>query len=152
MADRTVSTTTVQNGPTILSTGLNHAYSTFAFDTLGKYSASVSNTLHIHMVPIPNNARILDMRLTWYDRQDAIYAVGDLSLSDRYITATSLTTDTQVNRLNNAAGAGYKISLSNSNVALEVKYEPLIITMVGSTSASGCVHMSVYYRMEPNTQ
>lgn len=152
MANRTITATCVQNGPTLTRQGLNYASGTFDFSKAAGFGASISNSLFIHMVRVPHNARIIDVRVTLYDRTDGGFAVGDLSLSDRYITALSMTADGQTNLLNNNAGAGYKISLTASD---EASWEPIIFQTTNATSTlstTGCVHMGVYFLMEPNTQ
>lgn len=152
MANRTITATSVQNGPTITRPGLNFAYGTFDFRKAAGFGASISNSLFIQMVRVPHNARIIDIAVTLWDRTDGGFAVGDLSLSDRYITALSMTTDGQTNLLNNAAGAGYKISLTASD---EASWEPIILqttAAMATGSTTGCVQMGVYYLMEPNTQ
>lgn len=142
--DYTISTATIQNGPIVGRSGLNFAYAEFDFR-----GRSVSNSLVIQMVGVPNGARILDLWVTFYNRTDGSFAVGDASLSNRYITALSLTANGQTNFLNNAAGAGYKISLTGSIR----QFTPITIytpETMASASTTGCVHMGVYYFMDPN--
>lgn len=152
MANRTITTTTVANGPVRVRQGLNFAYATFDFFDAAKFGASISNTLCIEMIPLPHNARVIDMFVTFYDRTDGVYTVGDTSLTNRFITTLSLTADAQTNLLNAPGGAGFKISLTASD---ESFWEPVVIyttTAIASASRTGCVHMGVYYLMEPNVQ
>lgn len=152
MAQRTITTTTVANGPTKVKAGLNFAYAEFDFRDAAKFGASISNTLVIQMVPLPHNARVIDMFCTFYDRTDGVYTVGDTSLTNRFITVLSLTADAQTDLMNQPAGAGFKISNTASD---EATFEPVCIyttTAIASASTTGCVHMGVYYLMEPNTQ
>lgn len=152
MANRTITTTTVKRGPVWnTSRGINFAYAEFDFGDAIKFGASISNTLVIQMVPIPHGAKIVDMFATFYNRTDGVFTVGDNSLTNRYITSLSLSSDAQTNLLNNPAGAGYKISLTASDESL---WEPISIfttTAILSASTTGCVHMGVYYLMEPAT-
>lgn len=154
MANRTITSTMVKHGPVICRKGLNFAYGTF--DMLRGVSGgtfSVSNTLVIQMIPVPNNARILDMFVKFTDRADGAFTVGDSSLTNRYITATSMSASLQTTILNNPAGAGYKISLTNSSTITEVKFEPITLfttNTIASASTTGCIAMGVYYIMEPN--
>lgn len=151
MANRTITTSAVASYTPRAVKGLNFAYSEFDFADARKFGASISNTLVIQMVAVPHGARIVDMFVTLYDRTDGVYTVGDLSLTNRYITALSCTANGQTNLLNNAVGAGYKISLTASD---EHSWEPIIIyttTATASASTTGCVHMGVYYLMESPT-
>lgn len=154
MANRTLTATMAKNGPVIARQGLNFAYSTFdMLRGVSQGNFSVSNTLVIQMVKLPNNARILDLFVTFTDRADGAFTVGDQSLTNRYVTATSMSASLQTTFLNAAAGAGYKISLSNSSTVTEVKSEPINIfttNTILSASTTGCIAMGVYYLMDPN--
>lgn len=150
MANRTVTSTMVQNGPTIRKVGLNFAYGTFDVrKAVAQGNFSVSNTLVIQMVPIPNNARIVDLFVTLYDRADGAITVGDGSLTNRYVTATSMSSSLQTILLNNPAGAGYKISLTSS-VRTFVPMTIFTSNTILSASTTGCIAMGVYYLMDPN--
>lgn len=152
MANRTITTTTVANGPVRAAVGLNFVYATFDFFDARKFGASISNTLVIQMVPLPHGARVVDMFVTFYDRTDGVYTVGDNSLTNRFITALSLSADAQTDRLNNALGAGFKISLTASDESLWAPVNIFTTTAIASASTTGCVHMGVYYLMEPSVQ
>lgn len=151
MADRTVTATSVQNEGALVTHGLNFKYATFSMEKAIGYGASISNSLMIQMIALPNGARVIDLWVTLYNRTDGAFAVGDGSLSNRFITAKSMTADGQTNFLDAPHGAGWKVSTTASD---ETRFEPIILTTTAATasaSTTGCIHMGVYYLMEPAT-
>lgn len=150
MANRTITTTAVANGPAKLNVGLNFAYSTFDFADARKFGASISNTLVIQMVPLPHRARVVDLFVTLYDRTDGVYTVGDNSLTNRFMTVLSCTADAQTDFMNAPHGAGYVVSLTASDESLFYPISVFTTTATASASTTGCIHMGVYYLMEPN--
>jgi hypothetical protein len=147
MADNTVSSTLVNNRICMARPGLNVTYCLYNFAAQG---ITTSTSLVIQMVPVPHKARILDVVIGNDGFVTGGFVVGDSSLSNRYITVTSLTTSTigQIARMNAAGGAGFKISLTASDEP--GLFDTVDLTLNGATSdsASGCIHMTVYYILE----
>jgi hypothetical protein len=143
MADRTITSSLVTNLQVHRHRGLNAVFCLYDFKATGE---TVSASLVIQMVPVPHGARILDL----YVRNDNLasggFVVGDSSLSNRYITLTSLAA-TLLTRLNATTGVGFKVSLTASD---ENSFDTIDIILNGtpSSSASGCIAMTVFYVMD----
>ena len=144
MADNTVTSTLVTNLKFQRNPGLNIVYCMYDFKATG---ITTSTSLVVQMVPVPDGARILDILV----RNDGFvtggFVVGDSSLSNRFITGASLSAAGQLTRLNVPGGAGYIVSLTAS---AQNSYDTIDWTMNGATSdsASGCIHMTVWYVVE----
>jgi len=148
MASLTITSTQVNNGP-ILSDrpGLLHKFVQFNLgpDAPGSISASVC----LQMIAIPDGARILDLtlRCTGISTQVGNFTVGDGSSTARFCAAISITSSTVVTRLNAAGGAGFLVSLTASHVP--ATFDTIDLTFVAVTSTrTMCIEMSAFYVME----
>lgn len=127
---------------------LHTAYGHYRFT-----SETVSPSLVLQMVALPNQARILDMWVRFDFGGTGGYVVGDASLSNRFMSG-SLSTAPLFARMVAAAGVNgksngpnYKVSLTESDVN---SFYPILLEFNGlpTASASGCVAMAVYYLID----
>lgn len=144
MAATTVTSAQVACGPVLGDVrGLNvkHAKFTWSRDA----SASLSVSVCLQLVPMPHGARVLDvtMQVTGQAGQVGSYVIGE-SLTNRFITTTSLTASTIVTR---GSPVDYRISCSESDYATFDTIDMTFGANVTSTRTL-CVDMFVWYVMD----
>ncbi len=147
MTEKTVTSTTVQNRKIVHHEGVNAAYTVFNFK---ERHETASVTLVLQMIPLPDRSRILDLWVAGgVAPADGAYVVGDASLTNRFITSTSLAT-TVFTRLNARGGFGHKVSLSTSGTRENLPYTVQLSLNSGTPTASTsyCIGMCVYYIIE----
>lgn len=118
----------------------------------GSAASSMSPSTVVQMVKVPNGAVILDVVATGnFPLTTGTYAIGDGSLSDRFITAASLTASSRVYRLNNGAGLGYTISVGTTvdAVAAFDTIDAQLLLTAGSETATCSLQLTVYYLVPP---
>lgn len=145
MAKRTITGTTVRNLTVYRQFGLNAAYAQVDFRRENQ-NVSVSNTIYVHTIPLPNGARILDGYVTATGRTTGQYQVGVASTLSCFVAAQSMTA-TQMTRFNVAGGIGTKMSLTASDVN---GYTTVVVSCINATSASttGTIGLCLYYTVE----
>lgn len=145
MAKRTVTGTLVQNLNVYRAPGLNAVYAEIDFRRENQ-NVSLSNTVYVHTVPLPNGARILDGYIRATGRTTGQYQVGVASTLSAFVAAQSITAD-QMTRFNVPGGIGTKISLTASDVN---SYSTVVVSLINATSASttGTLALVVYYAVE----
>ena len=113
---------------------------------------SISPSTHVQMVKIPAGAVIVDIATCGnFPLTTGTYSVGDGSLSNRFITAQSLTASSRIARLNNSAGFGYTISVGTTVDAVDA-YDTIDVSMLvtaGSETATFSLQMTVWYLQPP---
>ena len=128
---------------------VNVAYGHYNF---AKGSETVSATLVVALVALPDQSRILDLwyRTTGFGGTGG-FVIGDASLSSRFMSG-SLSAVPQFGRMisNGAvppAGINYKVSLTASDVN---SFYTVNFTINGAptATASGCIAMTVYYTLD----
>lgn len=146
MAKFTLTSTTVRNLTVIRDFGLNVAYSEYRFQT-EDHPSSMSQTIYVHMIPLPNGARVLDGYLRVTGAGDGAIQAGVVGTLSTFINLTSVATDPQLTRFNVPNGIGYKMSLTASDVN---SYSNVIATAVlmNTSSATMTFAMCVYYAVE----
>lgn len=153
MAATTITSNQVKYGPVRGDTpGLNARHVNFVWGRdVGARSLSVSVCLQL--VPIPDGARIIDIILsaTFAGSQQGGYAVGDNSSTARYMTTQSMTASNVVQRLAVAAGAGFRYSLTQSDF---VTWDTIDMTFSGALTSTRtcCIDMTVFYLMDRANQ
>lgn len=145
MADRTITASLVQNRMVYRGhRGVNVAYCNFDFHTTpgSQGRETLSPSLVIQMIPLPDQARILDMWVRSDRATTGGYVVGDTSLSNRFMSG-SLSAAGQLTRAQQSA-MNYKVSLTASDVN---SFYPIQLTINGTptASATGCIAMAVFY-------
>lgn len=148
MADRTITSSLVQGRMVYRDhRGLNAVYCNFDFhNTPGAQGReTLSNSLIIQMIPLPDQARILDM---WFRSDRATtggYTIGDSSQTNRFMTG-SFSAAGQLTRVAQSA-MNYKVSLTASDIN---SFYPIMVTIKGTptASATGCIAMCVYYTID----
>lgn len=131
-------------------TGVNATNVTW---TAGSAPTSLSPSTVVQMVKVPNGAVILDVVVAhnFAGNTEGSIRVGDGSLSNRFVTTTSVTASSVLTRLNNAAGFGYTISVGTTvdAVAAFDTIDLQITITAGSETATASVQMTVYYLVPP---
>lgn len=148
MAAVTVTSTQVNNGPILTTSGLN--VKRVQFKAGPDIAVTVCTSVCLQMVAVPDGARILDIitKATGIGAQLGNFQIGDGSLTARFQTATSITASTVVSRLNVPGGAGFLVSLTASHVPST--FDTIDMTFVALTATrTMSIEMSVYYVMEP---
>lgn len=116
-------------------------------------SRSVSVSVCLQMLAVPDGARIVDLilRATFPGSTQGGYAVGDSSSTARYVTTTSMTTSQVVSRLAVAAGAGFRYSVTQSDFKT---FDTIDVTFSGALTSTltCCLDMTVYYVMDRANQ
>ena len=129
---------------------LHVAYGHYNFKS---HNETVSASLVIQMVALPDQARIVDMWARFDFGGTGGYVIGDASLSNRFLSG-SLSAALLFARLQAAGGINglsggpnYKVSLTASDAN---SYYPILLEINGvpTASASGCVAMAVYYLID----
>lgn len=146
MAKRTVTGTAVRNLTVYRDFGLNAVYARFV-PLRENQNVSLSNTVRVHMIPLPNGARILDGWVaTGSLPTTGGLKVGTTSSLSNFVAYQSIAAN-QFTRFNVPAGPGTKISLTASDIN---SYSTVVLTTTLITSASTTVTfgMCVYYTVE----
>lgn len=145
MAKRTVTGTMVTNLQVTRNPGLNAVYAEIDFRREGQRT-SLSNTVVVHVVPLPNGARIMDGWVRATGRTTGGIMVGMTDTLSCFVASQSLAAD-QLTRFNVAANVGRKISLTASDVN---SYSSVAVTttLVTSASTTGTIGIMVYYTVE----
>lgn len=116
-------------------------------------SRSLSTSVCLQMVPVPNGARIIDviLRATFPGSAQGGYAVGDGSSTARYMTTQSMTSSQVVQRLAVAAGAGFRYSVTESDF---LTFDTIDVTFSGALTSTltCCLDMMVFYLMDRANQ
>lgn len=145
MAKRTITGTTVRNLTVYRDFGLNAVYAEFV-PLRENQNVSISNTVVVHMIPLPNGARVLDgwIRATNWTTGGVMVGMSD-TLSC-FVASQSLAAN-QFTRFNVPGGVGRKISLTASDVN---SYSTVCVstTLITSASTTGTIAMCVYYAVE----
>lgn len=147
MAAVTVTSTQVENGPILATSGLNVKRVQFKGADIG---VTLCTSVCLQMVAVPDGARIIDIitKCTGIGAQVGNFQLGDGSLTARFQTATSITASSVVSRLNVPGGAGFLVSLTASHVPQT--YDTIDMTFVALTATrTMSIEMDVYYLMEP---
>lgn len=147
MAEATLTGTLVSRLTVKREFGLNCVYASASYTNAGALERiSLSDSLRIRLIPLPNRARILDGWIKCGDVTTGYYNLGDSSASARFVASQSMTAD-QMTRFNVPAGIGHKVSLTVSD---ENSHDDLILSICDVTSASTtfCVAACVYYVVE----
>ena len=139
----TCTSTLVQNLKVKSTPGVIGVYCVYDFFKTG---VTTSASTVIQMIPVPHGARILDLWVRNDNLNTGAFSVGDGSSSVRFVSSTSLAA-TLLTRMNVAGAIGYKVSLTASD---QNSYDTIDISFGGATSdsASGCIHMCVFYTMD----
>lgn len=146
MAKRTVTGTTVRNLTVYRRPGFNFAYAEFDARRENQ-NVSLSNTVYVHMIPLPNGARVLDGWIRSTGRVTGQYQVGFPGTLSCFVAAQSMTAE-QMTRFNVPGGfINTKVSLTASDVN---SYSSVVVSLVNVTSASttGTVALLVRYAVE----
>lgn len=143
MAKRTVTGTMVTNLQVRRGPGLNAVYAMVDFRREGQMT-SLSNTVYVHMIPLPDRARIIDGWVKAEDRASGQYQVGLASTLSCFVAAQSMTA-AQMTRFN--VNFGQQLSLTASDVN---SYSTVVVSAINCTSASttGTIAVCVYYSMD----
>ena len=147
MTERTLTSTAVQNRAVLRTPGVNAQFATFSFK---QFNEPVSVTLVLQMIAVPDQSRILDMWVRNDNIADGAFVVGDSSLSNRFITTTSLAAG-GLTRMNVPAGIGYKVSLTASDVNGFYTINLSINSGTPTATATGTIAMAVYYTVDNPT-
>lgn len=141
----TLTGTMVRNLNVFRDFGLNAVYAEIDFRRENQL-VSLSQTVYVHTIPLPNGARILDGWVRATGRVTGLYQVG-ISTTLSCLVAGQSMTATQMTRFNVAGGIGTKVSLTASDVN---SYQSVIVTCQNATSASttGTIALCVYYAVE----
>lgn len=115
----------------------------------GKLQAgTITSGQVIQMVPVPFGARVLDIILQseWPGNTAGVFTVGDGSLTNRFVTAASLTASSRVTKL--SSNLAYRYSVSDDSTQ---RFDTIDINIgAGATqTATGSLLMTVYFRYEP---
>lgn len=148
MADRTITSSLVQNRMVFRENrGVNVAYCNFDFhQTPGSQGReTLSPSLVIQMIPLPDQARILDMWIRSDRATTGGYVVGDSSLSNRFMTG-SLSVAGQLTRMPQSIST-YKVSLTASSIN-DFYTINVVINGTPTASATGCIAMAVFYTID----
>lgn len=142
---RTVTSTAVKNGPCLDLGPYVQAHTVvYGFEESG---VSISASLTIKMIPIPHQARILQIHTTIYSAVNAGgFIIGDDSLTNRWVTLTSLSTSDHYQAINSGV-YGYKVSLTASDVNA---FETIDFMFTGAPTSTltGCIHMTAVYYVD----
>lgn len=143
MAKVTVTGTLVTNLQVRRNRGLNAAYALVDFRREGQ-KASLSNTVYVHMIPLPDRARIVDGWVKSGARTTGQYQVGLASTLSCFVAAQSMTAS-QMTRFN--VNFGQQLSLTASDVN---SYSTVVVSAINCTSASttGTIAVCVFYSMD----
>src|SRR5512147_2727050 len=98
----TITGTTVRNLTVYRQFGLNAAYAEIDFRRENQ-NCSLSQTVYVHTLPLPNGARILDGWVRASGRTTGMYQVGVASTLSCFVAGQSMTA-TQMTRFNVAGG------------------------------------------------
>lgn len=141
----TVTGTLVRNLTVFRDFGLNAVYAEIDFRRENQ-NCSLSQTVYVHTVPLPNGARILDGWVRATGRTTGLYQVGLTTTLSCFVAGQSMTA-TQMTRFNVAGGIGAKVSLTASDVN---SYQTIVVTCQNATSASttGTIAFCVFYAVE----
>lgn len=148
MADRTITSSLVQNRMVFRENrGVNAVYCNFDFhQTPGSQGReTLSPSLVIQMIPLPDQARILDMWIRSDRATAGGYAIGDSSLSNRFMTG-SLSAAGQITHMQESI-ATYKVSLTASSIN-DFYTINVVINGAPTASATGCIAMAVFYTID----
>lgn len=127
---------------------LHVAYGHYNF---ARHNETVSASLVVQMVALPNQARIVDIWVGFDFGGTGGYVIGDASLSNRFMSGSLSAAPLYARLLGGvngmSGGTNYKVSLtaSNQNSSYPILLE---INGVPTASASGCVAMAVYYLID----
>lgn len=154
MAAVTVTSNQVQNGPVFGDRpGLNVAYSQHVWSGGPASSTSLSVSVCLQMLAIPNGARLVDLAVEVRGatgQTQGGYAVGDASSTARYVATTSLNASRVVTRA--TTGLGFRYSLTESDFTT---FDTIDLTFSGAALTSTltlCVEMVAYYVMDRANQ
>lgn len=126
--------------PRLIHAGVNVVNAVFVAG-----GATVSAGDVIQMVKVPHGARIVDVMVGGNSVNTGLgISVGDGSLSNRFITTVSLSSTSLIFRMNNPAGMGHAVSLSDDAT---VQYDTIDITVQDTASASvtASIELTVWY-------
>lgn len=145
MAKRTITGTTVRNLTVYRQFGLNAVYAQVDFRRENQ-NVSLSNTVYVHTIPLPNGARIVDGYVTAAGRTTGQYQVGMTTTLSCFVAAQSMTA-AQMTRFNVPGGIGAKMSLTASDVN---SYTTVVVSCINATSASttGTLGLCLFYAVE----
>lgn len=146
MAKHTITGSMVSHLRVRRSPGLNFAYAEWDARKDNQNSPTLSATNYVHMIPLPNGARVLDGWIRATGRTTGQYQVGFLGSLSGLVAAQSMTA-AQMTRFNVPAGIGIKVSLTASDVN---SYTTVVMSAINMTSASttGTIALCVWYTVE----
>lgn len=140
MATKTSTAVSTLVQPRMIHAGTNVARAVFTGNALTVSAGDV-----IQMVKIPRNAAIVELLVGGHSPNSGLgITVGDGSLSNRFVTAVSLSSTSLIFRMNNPAGLGYVVSLSDDATT---EYDTIDITIQDTTSATAScsIVLEVFY-------
>lgn len=153
MAATTVTSQQVKTGPiAAYRPGLNVMHHTHVWSGGPSSRASLSVSVCLQMLAVPNGARILDLvaEVQGATGQTAGgYAIGDGSSTARYVATTSLTASRVVSRA--STGLGFRYSVTESDF---VTFDTIDVTFSGALTSTLtlCVEMVAWYVMDRENQ